>query len=201
IEQLRLKHHRVHAPNKVIVLGGGNTAMDAASESARMGAGKVILAYRRSKEEMGAYEFEYELAKEVGVQGMFNVAPLEILGGTTEENLNQVTGVRFIKTELVDGTIKIIPGSEFVEECNWVIKATGQSKQTELVSLIGQIDTHQSGTIKVDAFYRTTNPKYFAAGDAVSGGQEVVNAVADGKKAGHGIVKYLTMAGLNERME
>src|SRR6185503_16004463 len=62
IEKLRMSHHQVTVPKKVIVLGGGNTAMDAASESARMGAEKVILSYRRSMEEMPAYGFEYDLA-------------------------------------------------------------------------------------------------------------------------------------------
>lgn len=62
IEQLRLGD-RMALPGKVIVIGGGNTAMDAASESARLGAASVLLAYRRSKDEMGAYDFEYELAK------------------------------------------------------------------------------------------------------------------------------------------
>lgn len=185
VEKLRLKHHQVKVANKVIVLGGGNTAMDAASECARMGSESVILAYRRGKEEMGAYSFEYELAKEVGVRGMFNVAPLEILG---EEN---VAGVKFIRTHLVDGDVQNIPGTEFIEECKWVIKATGQSKQINILEMIGGIQTKSNGTIVVNHSFHTTNPKYFAAGDAVSGGQEVVNAVADGKKAARGILEYL----------
>ena len=92
IEQLRQQHHQVAVGRKVIVLGGGNTAMDAASESARLGAEDVILAYRRGKEEMGAYDFEYDLAKGVGVKGLFNVAPVEIVGN------GQVAGVKFIRT-------------------------------------------------------------------------------------------------------
>ena len=80
IEEIRMNHLNVHIGKKVIVLGGGNTAMDAASESARMGAEKVVLAYRREKGAMPAYEFEYDLAKAVGVEGMFNVAPIEIVG-------------------------------------------------------------------------------------------------------------------------
>ncbi len=196
IERLRLKHHRIHPPEKVIVLGGGNTAMDAASESARMGAAHVILAYRRSKEGMGAYDFEYELAKEVGVKGMFNIAPLEILGSSDLNENEKVSGVRFIRTQTVNGLIENIPGSEFIETCDWVIKATGQSRRTELLVMIAGIDTHVNGTIKVDTLFRTTNPRYFAAGDAVSGGQEVVNAVSDGKKAGKAISKFLTIEGL-----
>ena len=185
IEQLKLNHHQVTVPKKVIVLGGGNTAMDAASECARMGAESVILAYRRNKESMGAYRFEYDLAKEVGAKGMFDVMPLEILGE------DKVTGVRFIRTLIVDGQIKNLPGSEFVEPCDLVIKATGQSKQTMIFKMIGGLQTNPNGTIVVNKSFHTTNPKYFAAGDVVSGGQEVVNAVADGKKAARGIMQYL----------
>lgn len=187
IEKLKLNHHQVSVPKKVIVLGGGNTAMDAASECARMGAESVILAYRRNKEKMGAYHFEYDLAKEVGVRGMFDVMPLEILG---EEN---VTGVRFIRTLVVDGQIRNLPGSEFIEPCDLVIKATGQSKQTAMLKIIGGIQTNPNGTIVVNQSFHTTNSKYFAAGDAVSGGEEVVNAVADGKKAAKEIINWLNV--------
>ena len=193
IEQLRLNHHRATTGKKVIVLGGGNTAMDAASESARMGAESVILAYRRSKEEMGAYGFEYELAKEVGVKGLFNVAPLEIVGE------DQVRGVKFIRTIVVDGNVEYVPGSEFIEDCDRVIKATGQSKHTKLLELIGGIQLNPDGTILVNQSFHTTSPRYFAAGDAVSGGKEVVNAVADGKKAARGIMVFLS--GNGEKQE
>ncbi len=172
VGQLRMNHHNVSVPKKVIVLGGGNTAMDAASESARMGAEEVILAYRKSKEEMGAYHFEYDLAKSVGVKGLFNVTPVEILGN------GKVNGVKFKST---------INGEESIEECDWVIKATGQSKQKDFLNLIEGIKLDDKGKVSVNENFQTSNKKYFAAGDAVSGGQEVVNAVADGKKAAHGI--------------
>ncbi len=188
IEELKVHHHFVNVPDKVIVLGGGNTAMDAASESARMGASSVILAYRRSKAEMGAYDFEYDLAKNVGIKGLFNVSPIEIL----MRDSSAVSGVKFIRTRTVDGKVENIPGSEFVVDCDLVIKATGQSKQTSFLEKIGGIQTNSNGTIRVNESFQTTNKKYFAAGDAVSGGQEVVNAVADGKKAAHGIINMLS---------
>ncbi len=185
VEKLRMNHHKTSVPKKVIVLGGGNTAMDAASESARMGAEKVILAYRRSKEEMPAYDFEYDLAKGVGVKGLFNVSPVEITGN------GKVNGVKFIRTETVNGKPQTIDNTEFVEECDWVIKATGQSKQTGLLSTIAGLKLDDKGKIAVNEKFQTTNKKYFAAGDAVSGGEEVVNAVANGKKAAWGIKEYL----------
>jgi len=186
VEKLRMSHHKTAVAKNVIVLGGGNTAMDAASESARMGAEKVILAYRRSKEEMGAYDFEYDLAKGVGVKGMFSVSPLEITGN------GKVTGVKFIRTKMVNGKLENVAGSEFTETCDWVIKATGQSKQVELLKLMNGVSIDSKGRIEVNAeTFQTKNPKYFAAGDAVSGGQEVVNAAAEGRKAARGISKYL----------
>ena len=194
IERLRMNHHKISVPKKVIVLGGGNTAMDAASESARMGAEKVILTYRRSKEEMPAYDFEYDLAKGVGVKGLFNVTPIEILG----EN-GKVIGVKFQYTPSLTH-IKAPPPlggrlegpGEFIEPCDWVIKATGQTKQVEILKLIDGIHLDDKGKISVNEKFQTSNKKYFAAGDAVSGGQEVVNAVADGKRAANGIKDLLS---------
>lgn len=185
IEELRMKKSNAVYGNKVIVFGGGNTAMDAASESARMGAERVTLAYRRSREDMGAYEFEYDLAKSVGVKAYFNTAPIEILGD------EKVTGVKFIKTETKDGRLKTIKGSEFTEECDMVIKATGQSRHFELYENINNLEVDDFGRIVVDDNFCTTNPKYYAAGDAVNGGKEVVNSVAEGKKAAKAIISLI----------
>jgi dihydropyrimidine dehydrogenase (NAD+) subunit PreT len=187
IAELRQHHHEVAVGRKVIVLGGGNTAMDAASESARLGADNVLLAYRRGKEEMGAYEFEYDLAKGVGVKGLFNVAPVEIMGN------GYVSGVKFIRTETKDGKVLEVAGSEFIEPCDMVIKATGQAKQTEFLGLISNLKVDSKGRIVADAHTgQTTNPKYFASGDAWNGGAEVVNAAAEAKMTARGIHAYLT---------
>ncbi|MEP7263631.1 MAG: FAD-dependent oxidoreductase, partial [Bacteroidota bacterium] len=114
--------------------------------------------------------------KNVGVKGMFNVTPVEITGD------GKVTGVKFIYNE---GSEK----KEIFENCDWVIKATGQSKHTELFRLIKDLEIDAKGRIVVNAETgQTSHPKYFAAGDAVTGGQEVVNAVADGKKTAKGIM-------------
>lgn len=186
IAELRIEKHNVKVGKKVIVLGGGNTAMDAASESARMGAEKVILAYRRSQKEMGAYGFEFDLAKGVGVEGMFNVSPLEITGD------DKVTGVKFIRTKTVNGKVENIEGSEFIEDCDMVIKATGQTKQKDVLNNVPGIKLDELGRVIADPeTFQTDNPKYFAAGDVYNGGVEVVNAVAEAKKAAKGIVNWL----------
>lgn len=191
IEQLRMNHHTIKVGKKVVVLGAGNTSMDAASESARMGAEEVILAYRRSKENMPAYEFEYDLAKSVGVKGLFNVAPVEIIGN------DKVEGVKFIQMKSIStngdrkSKLEPVPNSDFVIDCDMVIKATGQSKQIDFLQLISNLKLVKSKIEVNPETYQTTNPKYFAAGDVVNGGKEVVNAVAEAKIAAHGIHKYL----------
>ncbi len=186
IEEVRMQHHHLKVPEKVVVIGGGNTAMDAASQSARMGASEVILAYRRSKERMGAYGFEYDLAISAGVNSLFEAQPLEIIGN------GKATGVKFTKTQSVNGQLEYIEGSEFIIDCDLVIKATGQAKQTHFLQLIEglELDKHHKIVVN-ETSYQTTNPKYFAGGDAVNGGAEVVNAAFEGKMAALGIEQWL----------
>ena len=186
IEALRMKHHTTKVGKKVVVIGGGNTAMDAASEAARMGASKVFLVYRRSKTEKGAYEFEYDLAKSAGVQGIFNATPIAITGN------GSATGVTFKKTATVNGRLEEVDGSVFTIDCDMVIKATGQSKKVKLLGMMGiEVDRKNKIVVNSETF-QTKKPQYFAGGDAVNGGAEVVNAAYDGKMAALGIDKWLT---------
>lgn len=189
IEDLRFQHHQAVVGQKVIVLGGGNTAMDAASESARMGATEVILAYRGSKERMSAYEFEFELAKGAGVQGWFNTQPVKIL----EEN-GSVSGVEFVRTQYVNGRPQAIEGSNFTEACDMVIRATGQEKQAAWLGQVQNLSLDERGCIAVNEQMQSSNPKYFAGGDAVNGGAEVVNAAYEGKMAAQGAASWLGVA-------
>lgn len=170
IERLRMEQHTVPVGKDVVVIGGGNTAMDAASECARMGARTVVLAYRKGKADMSAYAFEYELAKGVGVKGLFQVQPLEIIGDGKAE------GVLFKQAD----------GSDLLVPCDMVIRATGQEKQGAWLSQIQGLTTDAGGRIVTEG-YRTTHPKYWAGGDAVNGGAEVVNAAAEGKAAARSI--------------
>jgi len=186
VNELRFKKNKMDMPKTVVVLGGGNTAMDAASESARMGAENVYLAYRRSKEDMGAYYFEYDLAIGAGVQSLFNASPKKIIG------VDKVIGVQFVRTEMKKDKLEEVQGSEFIVECDMVIKATGQAKVLNLLQNIQNLKLDASKRIVVDATtYQTTNPKYFAGGDAVNGGAEVVNGAYEGKRAALGIHQYL----------
>ncbi len=187
IEELRMKHYKTIVPKKVVVIGGGNTAMDAASEAARMGARKTVLAYRRSKEEMGAYGFEYDLAISAGVDSLFNVTPIAIVGN------GKVEGVKFAKTEMIEGKFQTNMNNVFVVRCDMVIKATGQAKQGSLYQLIDDLKIDAKTKIVVNKeTFQTSNKKYFAGGDAINGGAEVVNAAYDGKMAAQGIHQWLS---------
>ncbi len=186
IEELRMKKHKLIVPKKVVVIGGGNTAMDAASEAARMGARKTVLAYRNSKEKMGAYGFEYDFAISAGVDTLFNVTPIAIVGN------GKVEGVKFAKTEMVDGKLKTNMKNVFIVRCDLVIKATGQAKHGGLYDLVDNLEIDNKTRVVVnEESFQTTNKKYFAGGDAINGGAEVVNAAYDGKMAAQGMHQWL----------
>lgn len=186
IEKIKMNPTETHTGNRVVVIGGGNTAMDAASEAARMGADEVTLIYRRSINEMSGYDFELDLAKSVGVKALFNVSQVEIIG-----NQDAVKRIKCMKTHTVDGKLLQDEDSEFFIDCDMVIKATGQRKYTEIYEMIG-VDTDDKGRIALNDQYQTNKEKYFAGGDAFNGGAEVVNACAEGKKAAAGIHSFLS---------
>ncbi len=163
---------RYDVGTRTIVIGGGNTAIDAAIAARILGAEESIMAYRRGESEMPAFEFEYDHAKAFGVRFQWNVAPVRIVGEDT------VQGVEFACTE--SGTLKIIEGANFTVGCDMVIVALGQSK---LGAMLGDRLQIKDGRIVADPSNGvTTNPKYYAAGDCTSGGREVVDAVAEGKR-------------------
>jgi glutamate synthase (NADPH/NADH) small chain len=163
----------------VIVIGAGNTAIDAANAAVRLGSTNVHLFYRRTEKEMPAFTFEYDHSKVEGVRFHWLAQPVAII-----EEAGRVAAVKFIQTQLVDRRPRPIPGTEYEVACDMVIPALGQSRLTTQLP----IET-EKGTILIDRpTGRTTNPKYYAGGDCVNGGREVVDAVADGKRAALGIL-------------
>ncbi len=168
----------------VIVVGGGNTAMDAANAAAMLGAGTVTLAYRRDAESMPAFQHEYELANRHNVHMEWNAQPQCVLG----EN-GRVTGVRFVRTQLEGkgrrAKLHLIEGSEFTIDADMVIKALGQEALVDFLKSVPQLELSSSGRVVVDPATRATSvPKLFAGGDCqVDAGEEVVNAVESGKTA------------------
>lgn len=181
---------------KVVVIGAGNTAIDAATCSRRLGAENVKILYRRTEKEMTCYQFEYEFAKQDGVEFRWLVAPKRILG----EN-GRVTGVELIRMELGEPDEKgrkkpqPIPGSEFVMQADFVVKAIGQERHTALLEAFGL--EHKNGVLVVgEGTYRTSHPKVFAAGDVIFGGAKtdamVVDAANHGKRAASSIHAFLS---------
>ncbi len=180
----RVKAHDpklIGASAGTVVIGGGNTAIDACTQSARTGTGKVVLAYRRGREDMSAYDFEIAHARSDGASLLLNAAPKRILGK------KRVEGVEFVRTKTVKGKLVEDLKSKFVVECDRVITAIGQEKGGALAELFGA-KLNADGTIAVNAeTLMTSKRNVFAGGDAVNGGKEVVNAAADGKRAAWGI--------------
>jgi dihydropyrimidine dehydrogenase (NAD+) subunit PreT len=172
---------------RVVVIGGGNTAIDAACAAKLLGAEEVTIAYRRGEHEMPAFAFEIEHAREQGVGFLFQAAPVALKSGATEFQRMRLTvpdasGRRKSEPE---------PGTEFTVPCDTLIPAIGQAKLIGLLEQVANIKLSKGSVVIDSATGRTSNPKYFAGGDCVSGGREVVDAVADGKRAAQGIVEAL----------
>ncbi len=182
---------------KVVVIGAGNTAIDGATCAVRLGAENVKILYRRTLEEMTAYDFEYEFAKQDGVEFRWLTAPVRIIG----DELGNVKAIECIKMELTeaggDGRRKPVPikGSEFQLEVHAVIKAIGQSRYVNLIEEMNL--EHDGGVVTINQnTYQTSNKKVFACGDVIFGkGQGeamVVSAAQQGKKTAHAIHQMIT---------
>ncbi|MER2127163.1 NAD(P)-dependent oxidoreductase [Solibacillus sp.] len=176
---------------KAVVIGAGNTAIDAATCSVRLGAEQVQIVYRRTSKEMTAYDFEYDFAKQDGVEFRWLTLPKRIIG---DEN-GKVIGMECVKMKLTGiengkGSLTEIPHSEFVIETDAVIRAIGQSKQYELIEHLGLANTR--GVVDVDMnSLKTSNPKIYACGDAIFGNgygeATVVSAAQQGKDSAYAI--------------
>lgn len=176
--------------DRVVVLGGGNTAMDVARESVRLGAAHVTLAYRRTRDLMPAYDFEVEEAAGEGVAFEWLAAPVELLG------TRRVEGVLFDRLRLGEqdarGRHSLEPtGERFMLLADTVVAAIGQSAQPELVDW--ELAPQGDG-VGIDAAGRTSLAHVYAGGDAVNGGTSVVQAVAEGRRAALAIEEDLCPA-------
>jgi glutamate synthase (NADPH/NADH) small chain len=141
---------------------------------------------------MSAYDFEQEIAKVDGARMVFNVVPIEILA----DDAGHVSGLKLTRTSSANGRLQLLPGTEFVEPLDMVIKAIGEEKQANLLKkLFPAIELDSRGVVIRDHDTGRTNlTKVFTGGDCANGGREVVNAVAEGKKAARAIHAMLTGA-------
>ena len=162
------------APARVAVIGAGNTAIDAAIAAVRLGAREVTMVYRRGSDQMSAFTFEYEHARREGVRFLWNLQPAAIVG---EDHVEAVELVPFDS-----------PGQPVSLATDLLILAIGQTTHSHFLDGI-QLER---GRIVIDrATGQTSKANFFAGGDCTNGGREVVDAVADGKRAGLGIVAFL----------
>ncbi len=186
IEQLRQTEPKSDMPvgHNVIVIGGGNTAIDAAVQAKRLGADEVTLVYRRGAEHMSATEFEQELAKINGVIVRYWAKPVAIKAN------GKLIGMEFEKTELRDGKL-VGTGETFDIRADQILKAIGQKIKTD--DLAGM--EISGGKIVVDDKYQTTAPGIFAGGDCIKSGEDLtVQSVEDGKQAAIAIDAFLKSA-------
>lgn len=191
IEAIKLQRPPV-VGERVVVIGGGNTAIDVAREAVRLGAREVTMVYRRSEAEMPAYRHEVVEARDEGVILRFLTDPVRFLGTDRLEAVE----CRRMRLGAADRSGRPRPepepGSEFTIPADTVVKALGQQRRTDFLSWIEGLKT-EGGLVAIDpATGQTSVAKYFAGGDAVNGGATVVEAVRHGKAAALGIHRYLT---------
>ena len=179
----------------VVVIGGGNVAVDAARTALELEAKEVTILYRRSKEEMPANPWEVKEAEEAGVKIEFLVAPKKILAKN-----GKVSAIECVRMELGEpdetGRRKPIPveDSEFKREADMVILAIGETP--DIGFLPKEIELNENGTVWVNPVTMETSLKgVFAGGDVVSGPATVIEAIAAGKRAAESIKKYLESLG------
>jgi dihydropyrimidine dehydrogenase (NAD+) subunit PreT len=171
---------------KVVVVGGGMTAIDIASQSKRLGAEDVTIVYRRAAARMGASEYERELAQTDGVKIKLNATPRRLLASD-----GQVTAIEFEYTREADGKLAGT-GETFVVEADTVFKAIGQQFVPSALNGAGEAIALADGRIKVDGERRTSLAGVWAGGDCVAGGKDLtVAAVEDGKVAAESIHRAL----------
>jgi formate dehydrogenase major subunit len=177
----------------VVVVGGGNTAIDAARSAQRCGADTVKIVYRRSIKEMPAHPEEIEAAEKEGVEFLFLSNPKKII-----RNENRLKAVECLKMELKEGNPGerprpvVIPNSEFVLNCDYLIAAIGQQVDTTVFSNGNHCDMEKWGTLKVDPQSLQTSIKgVFAGGDVVTGPWTAIASIAQGKTAAKSIHSFL----------
>jgi glutamate synthase (NADPH/NADH) small chain len=182
IEAMKLQTNAPSPKGKrVLVIGGGNTAIDVARECALLGAADVAMVYRRSQQDMSGYAHELDGARTEGVRLIDNSVPVSVV----RDDKGALVALRVAKADKG----KAIAGTEHDLHCDMIAVAIGQSKLRELATSFAGVELDDRGCIKAHAdTCQTGNAKVFAGGDAINGGKEVVNAVADGRNAARTLI-------------
>lgn len=192
IEQVRTRPlHRIPVGRRVAVIGGGNTAIDAATQAKRLGAEEVVLVVRRGESDMPAFRYEVDLARQDGIQFRFGRAIREILGNDSGE----VVAVRWAETGVdASEAVRDLDDTTTQEPFDMVIKALGQESLGDRIrGWFPEVPLAPDGTIRRDPATGATGiAGLYAGGDACNGGAEVVDAVAEGLRAAWSIHYDLT---------
>jgi len=189
----------VKVKGKVVIIGGGDVAIDAARSVLRLGSDEVVILYRRTRLEMPAREEEVEAAETEGVKIEYLVTPVEILSKN-----GKATGIRCIRMELGEPDASgrrrpiPIPGSEFELKVDTVIPAIGQMPELSFLENSG-INISRRGTIEVDPItLETSREGIFAGGDCHTGPSIAIEAIAAGERAAQSIIRYIEGQDLKE---
>jgi glutamate synthase (NADPH/NADH) small chain len=182
---------------RVVILGGGDTAMDCNRTSIRQGAASVTCAYRRDEENMPGSRREVQNAKEEGVNFLFNRQPVAIVGNGKVEGVKVVTTALGAPDERGRRKPEVIPGSEEILPADMVLVAFGFKpnpapwfgQHNIKVNSWGGVEAPEAQTFK----FQTSNPKVFAGGDMVRGSDLVVTAIWEGREAANGILDFLNI--------
>lgn len=182
----------IYVGHKVIVVGGGNVAMDAARTALRLGA-EVHIVYRRTEKELPARVEEVHHAKQEGILFNFLTNPVRVLG----DDKGRVRAIECIRMELGEPDESgrrrpvAVPGSEFTLEADVVIMALGTSPNPLLKATTPGLEANRKGCLTTDAQGQTTREGVFAGGDAVTGAATVILAMGAGRKAAKAIDHYI----------
>ncbi len=181
------------APARVAVIGAGNTAIDAAIAAVRLGAREVTMYYRRGPEQMSAFAFEYEHAKAEGVRFEWHVQPVSLRRTAWKKLVEEIELQKLEPTE--DGSLVLAKGSTYKVPVDGVVLAIGQATHSGFLAGLGL--QMERGRIAVDrGTGQTSVAGVYAGGDCTNGGREVVDAVADGKRAGIAMAAWLAAGSL-----
>jgi glutamate synthase (NADPH) small chain len=178
---------------RVVVVGGGNVAMDSVRTARRLGAAEAVIVYRRGRDELPARLEEVHHAEQEGVRFDLLAAPVEVLG----DERGWVTGLRCIRMALGDPDESgrrrpvAMPGSEFVIDCDMVVVAIGTRANPLLTASEPDLEVNEWGYLVVDENGMTSLPGVFAGGDIVRGAATVILAMGDGKRSAAAIGRYL----------
>lgn len=184
-------YEQVPVGDKVVVIGMGMTAIDAATQAKRLGTKDVTLVYRRTQEEMPCTEEELNIAKLDGCRVIWLAAPATLIGANGKVTHLVCSLMQLGESDASGRRSPVDTGETFTLEVDMVIKAAGQIPFSELVNN-SQLQ-HSNGKIVIQKNGATNIPGVFAGGDCVNGGKEVVDAVQAGKESANSILRYLSL--------